>query len=501
VYKILLNEIMDRMRRKQIAAVVFLLVFGFFFLAKPSHVDPANFTHASVLLQNSRLSYRAGLQSVAESGRVTVVIDSYGNPDLTTRNLFTNDTICFLNPTLLTCRGDRTYQVSSIASSTSFTTTAEIADEVVDTDVIIATQSGSMTIQFNTQTAVPINGDLLITIPAVNEEGKTNDGLPDTSSSVATNGFDLHGITTSDVSVTGCTDQNWSVTAVTPGTATTDHTIRIDRQNTVCDAGSTIKVVIDSNPGIVNPAALLNHTQGTADIYTLRIKSRDTSDEVLDDIYVRVAPIEGVVTLGASLGEGLAFTVSGVTNDEAAPCNVSRTAQSPDTTASAIPWGTIQTPNVFLDAAQKLTVSTNSTTGYSVSIEQNDQMGKDGKQCVGSTANYNSSCIQDTTCSATACSITTPQNWTDPTQFHGLGYSLQNVTGADTTFSFNDFSRLYSAKQLPDKEAGENDQLLMTNASPAGSKEAYVCYRLSIPAPQPAGYYYNTVRYTAIANF
>ncbi|MBI4004859.1 hypothetical protein HY358_01845 [Candidatus Roizmanbacteria bacterium] len=467
----------------------------------PPSIDTANLTNASVLLGNARLSFIAGVTTVTHSGETsTITIDSSGNPDTSTANLFANDTVCIVANNGASCKGNKTYKVTKV-ENLSVTVSPKIQDTVTSSDLLVAAQTGSMKITFTTQTAIPANGDIIVTLPAIDKDGKTNDGTPDSNTNIQTNGFDLNRIKTSDIGVTGCTNANWSVAAITPGTATTDHIVRVDRRSTICDAGSTIAITIDTTPGIINPAPVTNRKKNNADIYTIGIKTRDADDGTLDSILTRVAPIEGMVTVGVSLGEGIAFTLSGVSADTGSYCGVTRTPSSPDTTASTIQWGTVNQPATFLQAIQQLNVSTNSTTGYYVALQENDQMGRSGVTCPGPHANYGQSCIQDTICNEASCDEKTAQDWSDETKYQGFGYSMQNINGVDAVFTFNERGSSFSAKQLPDKEANEQAETIMKNSGSVNSHDVAVCYRLAIPPAQPAGYYFNTVTYTAVPVF
>ena len=135
--------------------------------------------------------------------------------------------------------------------------------------------------------------------------------MPDTNSTVATNGFDLSTVAAADISVTGCTDADWNATeTITCGTSSDNHTIRIDRQTSTCAASSAITVAIDSSPGVINPAPINSgHTQGTADVYEINVKTRDGADATLDNSDVKVAPIEGVF-VSATVDETLSFAVA-----------------------------------------------------------------------------------------------------------------------------------------------------------------------------------------------
>ena len=492
------------MKKKKLITKLTLFFFVFFqasyiFLVKlPKPVGSANFINISDTLSNSRLSYRAGVATGAANGSV-ITIDSSGNADNNTNHLFPNDTVCFAGPNLDGCYQQSTYTVVNIVDSTTFNISPPLGSTPLGTnDYVIATQSAIHTITFTLASAVPSNGDILITIPAVDIDGQTNDGFPDTNTSIATNGFDLNGLGTSNITVSssGC-NNNWTVAAVTAGTASTDHTIRIDRNTDACAAGSTITVTIgDNNRKLINPAPILSgHTQGVADIYTINVRTRDGADNTLDESNVKIAVIEGVL-VSATIQETLSVTISGVSS------GTSACGQTTDvtTTAISVPWGTIINFGTFLHAAQTVTVSTNAVSGYVLKIAENDQMGRNGITCPGPTAGEAQNCIQDTTCGPTACSETTSQDWTS-TSYYGMGYSLANISGTDAAFTYNESGRTFSTRQFADLEASETQQTIMSKSTPAASSQAYVCYRLNVSATQPAGYYFNRIAYTATATF
>lgn len=499
----------SKFKKRLVKTVLLLFVVSLlqgFSLSQPAKLDSATLTSASATLSNSRLSYRAGVSGTPGAGATSIDIDTTGNADNNTNHLFPKDTICFSDSGENGCKDQTTYTVSNIVDSDTFTFTPGLAGALEATDLVIATQSGSLTITFTTVNEIPADGDILITIPAVNVDGKTCDGIPDTSSDVSSNGFDLSTVAAGDISVTGCTDANWVTTeTITCGTSSTDHTIRIDRQTAACSAGSTITVAIDSDPGIINPAPISSgHTQGLADVYTINVVTRDGSDNTLDEVDVKVAPVEAVL-VSATVDESLTFQIQGVDSGNSA-CG-----QTTDvtTTAYSVPWGTLSTADTFKEAAQQLTVSTNADGGYTVKIEENDQMGKNGGTCTGASAGETNNCIQDTTCSASGCDESTGYNWTDASTYRGLGYSLENVEGTNATFVYNSDdpcsstagSGTFCAKQIADMEASETKQTIMTDTGPVDSKDIYVCFRIAISGTQPAGYYYNKVKYTATATF
>lgn len=465
-----------------------------------------NLTTASATLSNSRLSYRAGI-ATGSTGSSVVTIDAAANPDITTNHLFPGDSLCFASVSLFGCTGNVQYVVASIPTADTVTMNLKTAllGNLDTSGYAIASQSGSLTIAFTTTSEVPLNGDILITIP-MTDNASGNDGFPDTSASVATGGFDLNNIAVADISTTGCTDGNWVATEIiTPGATTVDHTIRVDRQTTSCAASTAVTVTIDAAPGIVNPAPITSgHTQGTADVYTINVKTRDGSDNTLDQVDILVAPVEAVL-VSATVDETLFFSVTGVTADSGTTgtCGITRTGSSPDSTAYSVPWGTL--PLTYAAAtnntSQLLEVDTNAASGYAVTVGENDQMGKNGIACtgdVGAAAN----CIPDTACGAVACTHLLSKDWdAGPIDsYPGLGYSLEEVTADEAAFEFNDTGTFF-ARQFADAENTQAAQTIMSHASPVENSQVYVCFRIDINALQPAGYYYNKVKYTATAIF
>lgn len=490
-------------------SIIFLFIFlqsAAYFLSRPAKVDTASLTSASATLSNSRLSYRAGINS-GTSGSSLVTIDSSGNADNDTDHLFPSDVICIADATFAGCQGQTTYTVNNIVDSTNFGINTPLSATLGQADLAIATQSGTLTIAVTTANAVPSNGDILVTIPSINHATQGNDGFPDTNSAVSGNGFDLNSIGTGDITVgsSGCAN-NWTVSSVAAGDVSNDHRIRIDRSTNSCAAGSTITITVgDGAPNLINPAPITSgHTQGTSDIYTINVITRDGSDNQIDTVDVDVAPIEAVL-VSATVDETLTFTIAGVSSSSTAACDQTMNIT---TTAMSVPFGTLINTDTFTDGAQLLTLSTNADGGYSVRTEENDQLGRNGNTCTGASAGESVNCIEDTTCDGGSCSSSSEDDWETATN-NGFGYSLKNASGSDAAFQHNVVSGScagtassdFCARQFPDQEASESKQTIMSNAGPVSSSQVYVCYRTTISATQPAGYYYNKIKYTATAVF
>lgn len=502
--------------------VVLIFVFN---LTKPSKTKSANFTNATASLSNSRFSYTAGYAS-GSAGSSSVSIDTSGNPDNDVDHLFIGDSVCVVPTSYSGCRDNRSYSVvgTSGSNGSQFTISPALVSTPNATDLIVATQSGILTIQFTLANNVPDGGDILITIPSDNDTTSTtsNDGFPDVTDTVANGGFDLNGITAAEVSTStstsgSCDNAYWSTTeTITPGNGSTDHTIRIDRSGSQCEANNTVITVTigTTSKGIVNPAPRTSsHTQGVADTYTINVKTRDNTDATIDSSNVMVAPVEGVF-VSATVPEILSFSVAGEASGN------TRCGQTTDitTTATAIPWGTIASTSTFYEGNQILTVTTNAVSGYNVYIEENDQMGKNGNTCTGTAPSSghftfgSATCIRDTICGTTACSESAGYYWTLASSYPGLGISLQNLTGTNAAWVYDSTtepctttgggtSTNFCARQIADIQGGETRSPIMAASGPVDSNQIYVCFRIAIPGTQPAGFYYNTVKYTAVPIF
>jgi len=508
------------------SSLLFLLAVSYCVFINPRWARSANLTSISATLSNPRLSYKAGVTS-GSSGTTLITIDGSGNPDNDTNHLFVKDSVCLAPSSLSGCKDDSEYTVATVASSTSFNVTPALTTALESSDLVFATQSGTLSLTFTLASDIPSNGDILITVPmADNQDG--NDGFPDASgTTTSTGGFDLNSITTGDVSVTESCGGSFSVAAVNEGSGTTDHTIEINNSTAACAATSQMTITIgDSDHYLINPAPVTSgRDRGEAEIYNINVKTRDGSNNTLDSSDTLVGPVEGVF-ISETVDESLNFRVAVITADSGTYCNAGRSSASPDTTAYTIPWGTLSTTYLAAthNTQQQLTVTTNADAGYEVYIQENDQMGKDGATCSGnspSSGDYTFSgntCIRDTVCNGTGCTHVVAYDWgSDPSSYPGLGYSLQNQSGTDAEFVYSSSASPcdasastgdFCAKQIADYDRGstEEDETsdgaeIMSNADPVDGSSVYVCYRIDLPGTQPAGYYYSVIKYTAVATF
>lgn len=485
---------------KLFVLLLFCLAFlQVFFLLHPTELESANLTSASATLSNSRLSFygKVGTGNT-NPGATTITIQSSGNADNDTNHLFPGDGVSVGVNGALT--------VGTIIDSANFALTSGITSGITVGEAVYATQSGTLTVTFTITNDIPANGYVQITLP--DAASNQNDGAPDTAASTTDNGFDLNSMVVGDVATTGGTGCTWDGTETLTAGSGSGHIYK-QVTSTACTAGAITVTFDGTSNDLVNPAPVTSgHTQGTADVYTIDIDTYDSGNQLIDNVDVKVAPVEAVL-VSATVDETLSFVITAVGIGTTA-CN-----QAVDVTtfAYSVPWGSLATANSFSEAAQQLTVSTNADAGYSVTIEENDQMGKDGTTCdspANDTADEtdNPPCIKDTVCGATACSESEARDWTTAATYHGLGISLQDVDGTDAVWDYDGktaettcTSGTFCARQIADQQAGNTKATIMTNTGSVSSKDIYVCYRIAISNTQPAGYYYNKVKYTATATF
>ncbi|HUC94375.1 MAG TPA: hypothetical protein VMR19_00010 [Candidatus Saccharimonadales bacterium] len=482
-------------------AVFFVVAFITLTVRLTNIAKGSSLTAASLTMSNSRLSYKAQPTSGAINTSL-ITISGTTQPDINTGHLFPGDVVCFTDAGQNGCIGNTTYTVDSIVDGTHFNLNTPLTTAVDTSGWVIATQSGTWTIAFTNVAAVPIGGSLTVSIPMA-DNAKGANGIPDSSTTIASSGFDLGTIGPANVVISGCTPANWGVATIATGSGVVDHLITFTRSSGSC-AASTAMVVTIGGPGVINPAPLVapNHTQGVADVYGVTVTTKDGGGYTLDSAVPRAAPIEAVL-VSATVDEALSFQVQGMTSGSPYCGNNASVSAS----ATSIPWGHFTVTNGFVYADQQLTVSTNATSGYVVTLSESDQMGRNGNVCTGSTpsvGNYTfgtATCIRDTTCSPGGCTESVMSDWTDPVGYVGLGYSLASQSGTDAIFWYNQGARIFNAKALADIQGGKTAQAIMSNTGPVNGNSIYVCYKIAVPGTQPSGYYYNIAKYTATATF
>ncbi len=291
-------------------------------------------------------------------------------------------------------------------------------------------------------------------------------------------GFDLTGAT----ALAGYGDVNM-VETVQAGARTVTVTM------TGAQIGTSTAVVVS---GVISPLA------GSEGSYTISIANRNGT-VVMERVNVMVQIIQDVL-MTATVSSILNFTISGVV---AGAQTVNGVACDNTTTATATPFGTLLV-NVASTVCQTLNVTTNADDGYTVTVQQDDELTSDSGSNINS---FNNS--PDSTGSTTAQAWAVPLNTLDQYNTYGhMGLTSDDQDLASTTiggYANQDYYNGGGAAHF----AGLNNTVaipVMHHDGPAdGTTQnkglTHVLYRIQIASLQEAGDYENTLTYIATPQF
>lgn len=240
----------------------------------------------------------------------------------------------------------------NVASQSSGLTTVYLGNTTstfagLGSDVLIAPIVARHTISFSTVGGVPTSGHIVVTFP----------NSPSNTASPSANTFNWNNLQSSNVSVSGATCGSISVS--TPGI--------VDCTLSAPLAGATaVTIVIGSNsPTLINPTK--SAAAGSADTWKISVETQDASSNTLDSSSTKVGIVDSVQVLG-TIEPTLTFTITGIANNInintiSGSCGSITTNSGIDSTPTAVNLG-IMSNGIISAAAQQLSVSTNSATGY-----------------------------------------------------------------------------------------------------------------------------------------
>lgn len=493
---------------------VFFQVAYLFLLKTPQSVDSGSLYSASDTLSNSRLSYYGKVNGTHTAGATAISIktsrSSYLPPDINTNHLFPLDNISLGPNGYCDTSGTTKCQVSAVQDSDDFILTKGLRVGLSDDDAIYATQSATHSLAFTTQTTVA-NGSVVVYVPAGgSSSGTSQDGAPDGG---ANSGFDLNSVASGNVTCPTQGGVSWGAATVTAYQLVGSsyyHKFSCGYTGTLSSTALTMTIG-DTSAALVNPAPKVTgsytHAQGTADSYNVLIQLLDGSSNTIDDVIVTTSPIEAVL-VSATVNPSLTLTIAG--QNSGTICGQSLDVTS--STAYSVPFGDVTQTNTFLDAAQKITVSTNATSGYYLKVAEDDEMSADldGNGTPETT-------LSDTTCDDSQCTHDTSDDW-DSTSTTGFGYSIENVDANTVPFEYDTTSGYcsggsYCARNFacvdylnPSNQTAcatndSSSQTVASSTTVASSEDVYICYRMNVGATQQAGYYQTRIYYVAYGTF
>ena len=461
--------------------VVITMVFEVFSLVYPTFSLAANLTSVKNTLQSSRLSFSGRVKAPTATGGSTVYIYSAAS------NNFTSISTAGLKPGDSLTIGTGTYTIGSIIDATTFTVTPVLlAGDSTDTAAIYFRAKPQQVITFTTPSAVAA-GFFQVLIPA-SVTYDANDLVPDTA------GFDLGGgnVTLTPTNTTGYTFVGAYSEATASGTGTCTagyHCFEFHYTGNGA-IGANISLAIGTTgytDNVLAPAPLATRIANTADSYKFYVKnftnaSNPSSATPIDYSTGTIAFIEGV-RVTATVDPSITFKIEGTATG--AHCGLTTDVA---TTSYAVPFGVLAL-DTFKIAAQKLTVSTNANSGYSVTAIENERMSN-----LAAVPKYipNTACDSGTPCTQSGAGGI----WATEAGNPGFGYTLAVIANSPTVApiaaSFRRFASL-AATEAPVE--------IMSSPGIASTQTADVCYQISVDATQPAGEYENQITYTATASF
>jgi hypothetical protein len=478
------------MKKRFLPQLICLLLITSLFL--PHQTDSANLTVVKDTLQSSRISNYARVDAASTfAGSSTVVMKTVASAPantISTANFRIGDSLVI---------GTGTYSVVGIFNASEFTVSPVLAaGDADDNDPIYLKSKPQHVVTFNTASAIA-NGYFRVLIPA--DATTPNDGNPDDG------GFDFGGGTITVAGSSTATAAEYTfvtgVATASGGTGCTSpanyHCFEVHYSGTG-GVGKAITINIGETGGansLIAPAPGGSHTEATADTYTFITKNYNDIDVAIDQTSGKIAVIESV-RVTATVDPTISFSIAGIAS-AANPCGTGATNQTDiDTTTGtnaplAVPFGTLGL-NTFKDAAHLLTVSTNATNGYTVTAQENDQLGKDG----GATP-----FIPDADGDAGSATETVTDTWDTASGNPGFGYTIKSVNLA--TVPFTSTGANFNVRKFP-SVADPDSPLVATVMSSTGTADAHtanICYRISVDSTQAAGDYENQITYTATASF
>ena len=316
-------------------------------------------------------------------------------------------------------------------------------------------------------------------------------------------------ISDSDVSMTATHTFNFETGATTTADGYwritfPEYFTGISDSNTTCDYDD-VNFTASSTGQIVDCVATAEETPTTTQIvittvgnpattstYYIEIGNYDDNGVLLEQVTVAVVIVDDVL-MTAKVDSSLTFAVSGTSTDGIVggiPCNNASTATN-------TPFGTL-TVNATSTVCQTLNVTTNADDGYTVTVEQDDELTSDSLSNINSFNN-----------SPNETGSTTPEAWASPTNtldvdhtygHMGLHSDDSNLESAYALMDFDDGGTLFAGLNTTDPLQ------VMHHAGPSNgvaqnSGEVHLIYQVEVGSLQEAGDYENTLTYICTPTF
>ena len=279
----------------------------------------------------------------------------------------------------------------------------------------------------------------------------------------------------------------------------------ISHSNTICDydnvnfnASSTGQLVdcvavADETPTTTQIAIATVGNPATTSTYYIEIGNYTPGHVLQERVTVAVVIVDDVL-MTAKIDSTLTFQVSGTSTDGM----VGGIACSNASTATTTPFGTL-TVNATSTVCQTLNVTTNADDGYTVTVEQDDELTSDSLSNINSFNN-----------SPNETGSTTPEAWASPTNTLDVDHTYghmglhSNDSDLETDTGYEDFNTagatLFAGLNTTDPMPIMHHDG-PSNGVASSSGEVHLIYQVEVGSLQEAGDYENTLTYICTPTF
>jgi hypothetical protein len=370
--------------------------------------------------------------------------------------------------------------------------TAAAANKNHKGSAIVVPITATHTVRFTTGTGIVPGGHIVITFPALG-------GTDTVSSSPSARTFMFNGIATGQINWTNVTCS--SVTTTAPAIDCT-----VNASGVAAGTQITATIGTSGNQRLINPTVstdCIDAAPGSncnADAWKVSIRTQDASAADVESTTIKIATIQSVL-VQALVEPTITFTIEGLlTTDNyltkaGAACGSEASNAGISTTSTSVNLGLLNSGGIN-HAGQLLTVSTNSSSGYSITATSSGRFINPASGQWLTDANTGNGLTANDTPAAAAIAGGTPAFGISPC---GTDTSLSGTPdwggGSNTVASGALFSNPWNT--------GTNAYYatIASYGGGASSRKTVVRYAATISPTTPAGIYSTVLTYVATATF
>ena len=471
-----------------------LLIFLIFFILLLPKEANATISSAKDVLSTSRPSAGTPLNSDHVAASLNAAIVDNGSLFLASDSaILRNDTGETLNNVSIASMSAATSGVRTIffTAVSPATTTKHHKGSAV-----IVPITATHTISFTTGTGIVAGGHVVITFPALG-------GTDTIASSPSAQTFMFNGIATGQISWSGVACDSVSTTAPTIDCI-------VDGSGVAAGTPITVTVGTVGNQRLINPTTSTNCLDtapaGTcnADAWKISLRTQDASAADIESTTIKAATIQSVL-VQALVEPTITFTIAGLTTANnydtiagGSACGSETSNAGIDSTSTSVNLGLLTSGGIS-HAGQKLTVSTNASSGYSITATSSGRFIDKSTGQFLPDANVGNGLTANDTPAAGAITAATAAFGISPC---GDDVSFAGTpdwgTSGGTVASGASFSNPWNPTPAT---AAYYATVANYTAGVASSRVTVVRYGATINTTTPAGLYSTVLTYVATATF